>query len=124
VSDVPLDAESFIAAYVGSVEELEIVLLLHAHPRRAWSAEGVANELRLDASSAAERLAEFARKGLVSHDTSGFTYTPPDTKAREGLAALARIYPTRRNAVIRLIFSRPNEKVQTFADAFRLRKDK
>jgi hypothetical protein len=124
VSDVPADAESFIAAYIGSVEELEIALLLHAHPGRTWNAERVAGELRLDALSAAERLAEFCRKGLVTQDPMGFTYAPRDAKTRQGLATLAAIYTTRRNAIIRLIFSRPNEKVQTFADAFKLRKDK
>jgi hypothetical protein len=40
------------------------------------------------------------------------------------VAQLAKDYAERRVSVITLIFSKPVDKLRTFADAFRLRKDK
>ena len=39
------------------------------------------------------------------------------------VAGLAREYAARRVTVIGLIFSKPVDKIRSFADAFRLRRD-
>jgi hypothetical protein len=36
---------------------------------------------------------------------------------------LARLYPERRFTIIEIIFSKPNDKIRSFADAFRIRRD-
>ena len=47
-----------------------------------------------------------------------------DPELDQAVVRLAKDYAERRVTVITLIFSKPVDKLRTFADAFRLRKDK
>jgi hypothetical protein len=86
----------------------------------------VARELRIAPISAGERLEEFVRGGLLSR-TGGtpleYRYAPASTKLDTAVDGLARAYTERRVSVINFIFSKPVDKIRTFADAFRLRKE-
>ncbi len=114
-----------IAEHIDSVEQLEILLLLYQHPERSWSEESVARELRISPMSAGDRLKDMARAAILSkvQGTEGeYRYTP-DAQMGEAVAGLAAAYSERRVTVINLIFSKPVDKIRTFADAFRLRRD-
>lgn len=114
-----------IADHIDSVEQLEILLLLYQHPERSWSAESVARELRISPMSAGDRLKDMTRSSILSKvpGTEGeYRYTP-DPQMGEAVAGLAAAYSERRVTVINLIFSKPVDKIRTFADAFRLRRD-
>ncbi len=115
----------FIVDHVDSVEQLEILLLLHQHPGRTWDAEAVARELRISALSAGDRLEDQARAGLLARvegSPGRFRYAPGTPALDEAVSGLATAYAERRVTVINLIFSKPVDKIRTFADAFRLRK--
>lgn len=114
-----------IADHIDSVEQLEILLLLYQHPERSWSAESVARELRISAMSAGDRLKDMARAGILSkvQGAEGEYRYEPDPQMGEAVAGLATAYSERRVTVINLIFSKPVDKIRTFADAFRLRRD-
>jgi hypothetical protein len=123
--DLPEVVRRFIVDHVDSVEQLEILLLLHQHPERAWDAESVARELRISALSASDRLEDQARAGLLARvegSPGGYRYAPGTPALDEAVAGLAKAYAERRVTVINLIFSKPIDKIRTFADAFRLRK--
>ena len=108
------------------MEQLEILLLLHQHPGRAWTAETVARELRISALSAGDRLEDLTRAAILSRvegGTAEYGYAPASPKLEEAVSGLATAYAERRVTVINLIFSKPVDKIRTFADAFRLRKD-
>lgn len=108
-----------------SVEQLEILLLLRAHRGRDWSAEEIAKELRIAALSAANRLLDLAGRGLLVEASPGrFRYEPNDQALGAAVEGLAKVYPERRVSVIEIIFSKPNDVIRTFADAFKLRRDK
>jgi len=61
-----------------SVVQLELLLLLHAEPARAWTAAEVARQLRI--AWATGQLGELAARGLVAPATDvgadGFRYAP------------------------------------------------
>jgi hypothetical protein len=63
----------------------------------------VARELRIDAHSAARRLAE----PTGGHDVE--------------VDAVGRAYSERRVSVITFIFSRPTDRLRSFSDAFRIK---
>ena len=106
------------------MDELEILLLLRARRQTSWTGDAVARELRLDPKTSAERLVDLQRRGFVtSGPDGGVLYEPRHAGFDHALSVLAHAYPKFRNAVIRMIFSKPNEKVQSFADAFRIRSD-
>ena len=115
-----------IADHIDSVEQLEILLLLYQHPERSWTEASVARELRISAMSAGDRLNDMARAAILSkvQGTEGeYRYAPESPQLAEAVAGLAAAYSERRVTVINLIFSKPVDKIRTFADAFRLRRD-
>jgi hypothetical protein len=125
-SDVPEEVRRFIAHHIDSVEQLEILLLLHEQPGRDWSAEAVARELRIASESAGERLEDMVSDGLLKRreeSPAEYRYAPDNMKLDDAVRGVAAGYAKRRVTVINLIYSKPIDKIRTFADAFRLRKD-
>ena len=120
------DVRTLIVERIDSVVQLELLLLLQANAGRAWSAAEVAQELRIEPSWATGQLGELAARGLLAPaaDRSGsFAYAPASAQLGDAVAQLAKDYAQRRVTVITLIFSKPVDKLRSFADAFRLRKD-
>jgi len=113
--------ESFLAAHIDSVEDLEILLLV-ARGTASWSAETAAERLGIDTEVARARLERLAAAGLLSREAGGFRYSPADDDTRRLVAELAREYADRRANVINVIYSANLERLRKFADAFRLRK--
>lgn len=119
---VPL--KQFISRHIHSVEQLEILLLLQRTPNRQWRAEEVSKELATSRYAAEGRLMDLAARGLISgrqHDDELlFLYEAGGSEA-ETIVELARVYAERRTSVITMIFSKPQDSITSFADAFRLR---
>jgi hypothetical protein len=122
------DVKKFITEHINSLEQLEILLLLHRHRQQEWTAQDVSQELRLSPTSAAMRLADLERRGLLtvreSSDLFYYCYQPQKSDFEPTVDGLAELYPDYRFTIINLIFSKPLDKVQTFADAFKFREDK
>ncbi len=118
------DVRQFLLDRIGSVVELETLLLLRRVPRE-WSGEDLAGELRIERKAAAEQLAALAAKGLLvaAPGSERYRYGPDSDTVRRLVDGLAAAYEDRRVTVISLIYSQPRDTVQVFADAFRIRKD-
>ena len=122
---IPDEAANLIIDHIDSVEQLEILLLLHRHAGRTRSAAEVANELRVEAGSAQRRLEDLAGRAFVEKDGAGFSYR--SNNPRDGaVRLLADTYRERRVSVITLIFSKPpkaaNDPVRALADAFKIKR--
>jgi predicted ArsR family transcriptional regulator len=114
-----------LAEHIDSVEQLEILLLVHGAPERAWSAAEVAEALYTHPDSAGRRLDALGASGLLVRDAADgrcWRYRPRTEKLHAAVGDLAATYAERRVAVITLIASRPMDNVRAFSDAFRLRK--
>ncbi len=113
----------FIRACVRSVWALELLLFLRRNADRAWDSNTLVRELRSSERAVEEALATFERAGLVVRDGDAASYKPaaPDLDRRVDLLATA--YRDRPSAVIRAIVASPNDRLQAFADAFRLKKE-
>lgn len=121
---IPEDVHRFILHCIDSVEQLEILLLLHGSPGTDRSPEGVARELYSNPDSVARRLASLAAKDLLvaGHSPSTYRYQPKSPELAATVTRLADTYRERRVAVITLLASNPMDNVRAFSDAFRLRK--
>jgi hypothetical protein len=121
------DVRAFIAEYIDSVEQLEILLLLRRTAPKEWSATAVSQELYISPESAARRLEEFHRAGICSMKQASpeplYWYNPNLREMDMTIGRLASTYEERRVRVINLIFSRPVDHIRSFADAFRIRKN-
>src|SRR5687768_16699022 len=65
-SGIPEDVRRFLLQCIDSVEQLEVLLLLHGAPAQAWNAEAVAQALYSNPDSIARRLAGLHANGLVA----------------------------------------------------------
>jgi len=117
------EVRSFLLQHVDSVEKLEVLLLVRSQPDRDWTADQIAAELRTDPRSARLRLDDLRGSGLVAAGEAGARYLPRTPALARAVEATASAYRTHRVAVVTLIFSRPTERIRSFADAFRLRKE-
>ncbi len=117
--------QGFLMAHIDSIEKLEVLLLLRARTEREWTASEVALELRIHQDSAAARLEDLTASGLLVGDggtPEHYRYSPIRSDDVRSIAELATVYAARRVSVITFIFTKPQNKVQGFADAFLLKK--
>ncbi|MBI3467767.1 MAG: hypothetical protein HY000_32565 [Planctomycetes bacterium] len=124
--DLPDDVKRFIVENVRSVAQLEMLLLLRANRNTLWTAESVSRALYTTPEMMAAQLAELQARGLlVSNEASDrqYRYEPKTAELDRTVGELEQIYKERRVSVISQIYSAPVDKVRTFADAFRLRKE-
>lgn len=121
------EVKKFVTEQINSLEQLEILLLLHSRREKEWTAQQVSDELRLSQASVAIRLADLQKKGLlVAKEASAplYRYAPQKPEIEPIVDSLVKLYPDYRFTVINLIFSKPLDKIKTFANAFKLRKGK
>ena len=124
--DLSAEARKFLADHIESVLELEALLLLAADPNRTWTAIDVARELRVDPGWAGPQLSRLCGRGVLACDSDPqphYRFAPSSPKMEQAVRDLASAYATRRVTVISLIFAKPTDKLKSFADAFRLRRE-
>lgn len=124
-SEFPKNVEQLILERIDSVAQLEIALLLHENPQRMWSANELAQHMRIDRRMAKAQLDELCGKRLIEwrSDVDQYHYAAATPDLEKAMVDLRQAYTDRRVTVIGMIFSKPADKLRSFADAFRLRKD-
>jgi hypothetical protein len=123
--EFPPKLEQFIAQHIESLAQLEMLLLMRQDPERHWDCAEIARLLYIGGDMCAQLVKDLERHGIVRQvpESDGYQYHPRDAEMNRLVSDLASIYQERRVAVITQIYSRPMKKVQTFADAFRLRRE-
>jgi hypothetical protein len=114
------ELQSFIQGSIRSVWALEVLLLLRRTADRAWTAAELALELRANERLVADQLQGLQTAGLVACD-EGCRYAPAAPALDALCGRLEVAYRERSGQVIKAIMAGPNDKLQIFADAFRLR---
>ena len=125
--EIPEHVSRFIADHVDSVELIDVMLLLKRSAGAEMTAEDVSRRLCTSPGSAANRL-EALRASSIAAARDGaqqtsYRYAPGTVALERAVNDLEREYGMRRTRVINLIFSKPNDKIRTFADAFKIRED-
>jgi hypothetical protein len=117
----------FLQATVPGVDAAELLLLLHAHPEQAFSTAEAVAALRVSVTlsevDAARHFAALAAAGLVALDAEGRAkYRPASELLAARVQTLAQAYRERPVTLIRVIYALRDKKIQSFADAFKLRR--
>ena len=122
--EVSPELREFIAEQVGSIAQLELLLLLAADPARRWTAEEAATALYIAPDAAYGFLEGMRIRGLLEtvSQPDDFRFAPQNREWSALVSKLALLYKERRLTVINLIFSHPVDKLHSFADAFRFRR--
>ena len=125
-ADIPADVRQFVAEFITTADQLDILLLLHAEPSKGWTARQVSEAIFTVPTAATIRLEQLVSVGLLNSDGAAdpvYRYAPTTESLRRRLDALAHAYRSNRVGVIQLVFKKPVDPLQSFSDAFRLRKD-
>ncbi|HEX8834436.1 MAG TPA: hypothetical protein VF719_09560 [Abditibacteriaceae bacterium] len=124
--EITEELKKFIHTHINSVEQLEVLLLLRSNSQQEWSAREVSQKLFIQPESAAGRLADLHGSNLLTVREEGqklYRYQPQSGALDQHVGSLDRAYKERKDAVIRLIFSRPVDNIRVFSNAFRIRRD-
>lgn len=119
---VPDYVRAFIVAHIGTVAELEALLLLRAQPDVDWDAAAAARRLYVAEAAAAEVLAQLVAYGLLVREGELYRYQPSNDSLRRSVDGLAEAYSRYLIPVTNIVHNNPL-RLRRFADAFRFRKD-
>lgn len=123
---IPDAVRHFIADSIDSAEELDLLLLLHRTPDRAWDAETASQVVYSVPQSTRDRLVALARKGLAREQPGAaggaFRYAPATAELTGVVEELASVYRERRAEVVSLVLAKGVDPLRSFADAFKLKK--
>lgn len=124
---LPEPVVAFVVAYIDSVDQLEVLLLLWRNAERSWSAAETSTELRTSDLAAGLTLEHLRDQGLAESDAAPvprFRFPAENQMLRSQLEQVASTYQERRVAMITLIYTKPEaagpDPVRLFADAFKL----
>ncbi len=116
----------FIQQTIPSVEAAELLIHLSHHPEQsltpAAAVAGLPKGVPLTEAQAAGLLESFAGRGLVSRSGSEYRYAPATGELRRYAETLAQAYNQRPVTLIRIVYALRDTRIQSFAEAFRLRK--
>ena len=117
------EARTFLRSSIRSVWALEALKCLRNEPSRDWTPDALRVELRASELAIQQALAAFRSAGLLGEEDGRIRYRPasPETDALVGEIAFE--YERRPIALIKEIYISETQKIQDFADAFRIKKD-
>jgi hypothetical protein len=123
---IPNDIERFLIKHIDSIAQLEALLLLRSDPQTAWSIETLAKRLYISEKQTAEIISGLCTSDFLIIKTNKprrYQYQPGSVELGNMIDRVAEIYTKHLVPVTDLIHSRSRNRVQKFADAFRLRKE-
>jgi hypothetical protein len=113
---------AFIRAHIASVYTLELLLLVRRNRDRSWQANDLVKELRSSGTAVTEALTRLVQAGLISEDADRhFRYAPASPERERIAEAIEKAYASTPLAVVKAIVAAPDQKLQAFSDAFRLK---
>ena len=113
----------FLRSSIKSVWALELLLVMRRAGSRIWTVDELTQELRSNRTLVADIAAAFVKNGLLDEPASGtFRYQSASDELDDLVQQLDRLYAERPPALVKEIVSAPNERIQSFADAFKLKK--
>jgi hypothetical protein len=117
----------FLQISIPSVESAEILLFLQKSSDRAWELKEIIDGLRrsitISEGDGAKWVESLQARGLVTAGTDRrFQYRPASPELERFAQMLALAYVQRPVTLIRMIYALRDTKIQSFADAFKIRK--
>jgi hypothetical protein len=117
------DLLAFVQASFRSVWSLELLLVLFRSDGRCWTRAELLTELRSSEAVVSESIESLVAAGLVVIESDGSVcYRPVGEEERALIVELEDVYRRKPSAVRRAIVQTRSDKLQTFADAFKVRK--
>ena len=123
--DFPEELRVFIRDNIADVDAAELLLQLASRRERSYPLHELLADLRptpISEAVARKHLALFAERGLVAFSSDTYQYNPATPQLDAAVHALTRVYHARPVTMVRMIYALRDEKIRSFADAFRIKK--
>jgi hypothetical protein len=125
--DLPKELRFFLETSINSIEQLQVLILLHAHPNRIWTTQEIATELRSVDSSIQKRLQDIYTRHIlleIPNKVNEHQFLPSSPVMHTLIDLLATENQLRPYQVIDAIYASPDKSILDFANAFKMRGDK
>ena len=124
-AEIPAAVLNFVIKRIGSVSELETLLIMSAEESRLWSVDDIAARIYVAKPSAAAVLHALQEQRLVAAENAGtlFRFSPASEEERQTVLQTAIAYRFHLIPIATLIHKKASGPVQEFARAFSLKKD-
>ena len=123
---VPLEVQRFVLERIGSIAQLEALLMMRNAPDTWWASSSLAERLYIsERTCRAELEALKAQNLLLSRQEDigwQFRYSPSTGELREFVDRLVYYYAKHLVVISNLIHSKPRTRLHEFAEAFSLKK--
>ena len=122
---VPADVREYITDHIDSVAELEALVLTRRDPQIEWDVSALAERLYIGREQAGEVALKLCSLGITvptGRDPVTYQYRPARPSLDALVGEVVEAYSKYLIPVTNLIHSKPQPKVQQFAEAFKLRK--
>jgi hypothetical protein len=127
MAGLPKALEQFLARYVHSVYELELLLMLRDHPEKEWGPLSASRALYIQKGAAAARLKDLYASGFLERtfaaDEPLYRYKPVSEELASSVDELARAYENYRVRITSMIVNNTFDGIRRFADAFNIRNE-
>jgi hypothetical protein len=121
-SDLPDVVTRDVDLYIDNLDGLEVAMLLYREQARSWTADQVATQLRISTRVSRRELDRMCTRGIATLGNA-FRFDGSDPDRAAAVARIAAIYGTRRIELINYVASQTLKRIQSIADAFRIKKD-
>lgn len=124
-SELPQEIRELISASVPTLDALELLMTLARTSEQTWTLDQLLHGIpTLKPSEARQYLQLFVDRRLLTTSPEGVQFAPGTPAVAQAMSALCRAYNERPVTLIRTIYAIADErKIQSFADAFRLKRD-
>ncbi len=125
--NIPERAQKFLIDCIDSLEQLHVLRLLHEARGDAWTIESISQDLRSTPSSVEKRIQDLQARRVLSKEAvaadGAIRYLPYNSEISLAVDETLLFFRHHQYTVIDFIFSKPIAAVQSFANAFRLKKE-
>lgn len=125
-TQIPSRVVAFVSAHIGTLDRLELLLLLMRSPDRWWDASAVSRHLGYHQDAARRALDHLAAHNLLAIRVTGdvrYQYQPGESGLADAAAMFADAFRINPVAVLQLVATPGGRGIRDFADAFRIRGD-
>jgi hypothetical protein len=116
----------FATRYIGSLDDLQVLMTCLDGRDRWWDAAGMARHLGIGMAAARRSLDRLAGRNLLDIRITGdvrYQFNPGTPHLEAAALAYAAAYRTNPVAIVHLAAGGSRQPLRDFADAFRLRDD-
>jgi hypothetical protein len=123
---VPLEVQQFVLGRIGSIAQLEALIMMRNAPDTWWPSASMAERLYVSERVCRAELDALKDQGLLlgRQDDVGwwFRYAPSTGELRELVDRLVYYYSKHLVPISNLIHSKPRTRLHEFSEAFSLKK--